>query len=346
MPADNIWDLAIEKARTTEKDESFQPKDSNIIFLGNKQSGKTSIIYRFVDRQEIPKPTLALEYLFGRRSRGLDTAKEVCHIWELGGGLLFTNLLEISITTENLLSLSVAIVLDLSVPEELWFTMETLLQACTDRIKDVLNLHAAKSKELKQILIDKAWKRVGENHEDKDKINPFPLPLVIFGSKYDIFQNMDPEKKKVISRCLRFVAHSNGAMLCFVSTKSENIITKSRALISSLVFGTSASKTVISDYNKPIYIPFGGDSFKSIGNLTSSDDSGKHFSRSIDMWKHIFLSHFPQVTSKLTVSEDPGKDPHFKERDIDIMRAQKDKELEEYRRELQKKRKEYDNLDY
>lgn len=346
MSADNIWDLAIQNSREIEKDESSQPKDSNIIFLGNKQSGKTSIIYRFVDRQEIPKPTLALEYLFGRRSRGLDTTKEVCHIWELGGGLLFTNLLEIPVIIENLMKLSVAIVLDLSVPEELWFTMENLLQTCSERIKDVLNSPAAKAKELKQTLTEQAWKRIGENHVDKDRINPFLLPLIIFGSKYDIFQNMDPEKKKVICRCLRFVSHNNGAMLCFVSTKSENTIAKSRALISNLVFGTSASKTVISDYNKPIYIPFGEDSFKSIGNLTSSDDTGKQFTRSIDMWKHIFLSHFPQVTTKLTLPEDPGKDPHFKERDIDIMRAQKDKELEEYRRELQKKRKDYNSFDY
>ena len=49
--------------------------------------------------------------------------------------------------------------------------------------------------------------------QDKDLLDPSPVPLAIVGSKYDIFQNFDPEKKKIISKTLRFVAHTNGASL-------------------------------------------------------------------------------------------------------------------------------------
>ena len=39
------------------------------------------------------------------------------------------------------------------------------------------------------------------------------IPLAILGTKYDIFQDFEPEKKKIICKTLRFVAHTNGASL-------------------------------------------------------------------------------------------------------------------------------------
>jgi len=39
------------------------------------------------------------------------------------------------------------------------------------------------------------------------------VPLVIVGTKFDLFQEFDPEKKKVIVKSLRFLAHTYGASL-------------------------------------------------------------------------------------------------------------------------------------
>ena len=44
-------------------------------------------------------------------------------------------------------------------------------------------------------------------------LDPLPISLGIIGTKYDIFQNLDPEKRKTICKTLRFVAHINGAAL-------------------------------------------------------------------------------------------------------------------------------------
>ena len=63
----------------------------------------------------------------------------------------------------------------------------------------------------------KAWRKFGSAHPDKDLLDPLPVPLTIFGTKYDIFQDFDPERKKMVCRTLRFVAHTNGASL-YVST--------------------------------------------------------------------------------------------------------------------------------
>jgi len=37
--------------------------------------GKSTIVLRFLDRDEPPKPTTALEYTFGRRARGTNLVR-------------------------------------------------------------------------------------------------------------------------------------------------------------------------------------------------------------------------------------------------------------------------------
>lgn len=49
--------------------------------------------------------------------------------------------------------------------------------------------------------------------QDKELLDPMLIPLAILGTKYDIFQDFEPEKKKIICKTLRFVAHTNGASL-------------------------------------------------------------------------------------------------------------------------------------
>lgn len=46
------------------------------------------------------------------------------------------------------------------------------------------------------------------------------------------------------------------------SNKMENTVLKVRALISNLLFGTTPSKTIVTDYDKPISIPTSMDSLE------------------------------------------------------------------------------------
>ena len=39
--------------------------------------------------------------------------------------------------------------------------------------------------------------------QDKDVMQPFLVPLIIIGGKYDLFQDNDPESKKIVCRALR-----------------------------------------------------------------------------------------------------------------------------------------------
>ena len=74
MTKQNIWDLAIaqqnqrrQKAATSST-LSEQHKETTLLFVGSRNVGKTTLIHRFLERQEPPKPTLALEYTFGRKT--------------------------------------------------------------------------------------------------------------------------------------------------------------------------------------------------------------------------------------------------------------------------------------
>ena len=105
--------------------------------------------------------------------------------------------------------------IDLSKPEELWFTLETLIGMLQSHLDIALKNPEATQHEIEEKLKQKSKAGQDEEHPDRDVIRPFPLPLIILGGKYDEFQNFDPEKKKIICKALRFFAHYHGASLEF-----------------------------------------------------------------------------------------------------------------------------------
>jgi hypothetical protein len=60
----------------------------------------------------------------------------------------------------------------------------------------------------------------------------------------------------------------------------------------------SFSKSISQDYNKPLLIPAGSDSMQQIGGsgATRMGTINKGPGAAVDRWKHIFTTHFPQVT--------------------------------------------------
>lgn len=334
-----MWDLAIDKANRSE-DEGKTAAENSVFLVGSKNSGKTSIIMRFLDRSEPPKPTVALEYTYARRAKGHNMAKDIGHIWELGGGAWLSKLLDIPVNPDSLLQMALILVVDLSNPGEIWFTLETLLAVARARIEALIAEMRHTVPNIRETLIRRAWERLGEDQTDKAMIDPFPIPLYIIGGKYDLFQELDSERRKVICKTLRFVAHSNGANLHFFSIKDEQLVTRVRAALTNHLFGTQPSKALQTEYNKPLAIPAGLDSLAAIGNVPLSDqDIGRVNARKpIDLWKHCFTSYFPQTASDNPAKvEDPAKDSKYAEAAIDALRAQKDEELERYLRQAERR---------
>ncbi|XP_033736080.1 cytoplasmic dynein 2 light intermediate chain 1-like isoform X1 [Pecten maximus] len=339
-----LWDLAVIQAND-KTNENTVSDDSAVFVIGGKGAGKTSIILRFLDRDEASKPTVALEYTFGRKAKGHNIAKDVGHIWELGGGTWLTKLMDVPLNPDTITHTALAIVVDLSKPNEIWFTLESLLAAAKSRIETIIAEMKPDFPNIKEELKKAAWKRVGEDHMDSTMMDPFLIPLIIIGGKYDIFQDFDSEKRKVICKTLRFIAHIHGASLQFFSIKQEQQVNKMRALISHHLFETSLSKTLQTEHNKPIQVAAGHDSLQQIGTPPLSDkDVGRINAKNpMQLWKHAYIAKFPQEASEDVTNpamvDDPAKDPQYKEAAIDSLRAQKDEELERYRRMSERKAK-------
>ena len=81
MP-DSIWDMAIEQQKQRDislsTTNSLKHKESSLLIVGSKGVGKTTLIQRLLERQDPAKPTLALEYTYGRRSN--QSLAKVCSI--------------------------------------------------------------------------------------------------------------------------------------------------------------------------------------------------------------------------------------------------------------------------
>ncbi|XP_074060993.1 cytoplasmic dynein 2 light intermediate chain 1 isoform X2 [Macrotis lagotis] len=319
MPSDSLWEIAkaeVKKKETSENGgDGIEICEKSVFFIGSKNGGKTTIILRCLDRDEPPKPTLALEYTYGRKAKGHNTPKDIAHFWELGGGTSLLDLISIPITNETLRTFSLVLVLDLSKPNDLWPTMENLLQVTKSHVdKLIMKLGKTNPKaaaEMKQ----KIWSNIQKDHPD-----------------------FDSEKRKIICKTLRFVSHYYGATLMFAS-KSEALLLKIRGVINQLAFGIDKSKSISVDQNKPLFIPAGLDSLSQIGSPpVSENEIGKlHAQTPMELWKKVYEKIFPPKSSSTSKeTRDPARDPQYAETEVDEMRAQKDQELEHYKKNSSK----------
>ncbi|KAM9720434.1 cytoplasmic dynein 2 light intermediate chain 1 isoform 2-T2 [Dama dama] len=316
MPSETLWEIAkaeVEKRRSTGSEgDGVEVGEKSVFFIGSKNGGKTTIILRCLDRDEPPKPTLALEYTYGRRAKGHNTPKDIAHFWELGGGTSLLDLISIPITSDTLRTFSIVLVLDLSKPNDLWPTMENLLQATKLNVDKVIMKLGKKNSKAASEMRQKMWSNMQKDHPDRELIDPFPIPLVIIGSKYDIFQ---------------------------FTSKSEALLLKIRGVINQLAFGIDKSKSICVDQNKPLFITAGLDSLSQIGSPPLPDnDIGKLHARSpMELWKKVYEKLFPPKSiNTLKDVRDPAQDPQYAESEVDEMRIQKDQELEQYKRSSSK----------
>ncbi|KAF6721467.1 Cytoplasmic dynein 2 light intermediate chain 1 [Oryzias melastigma] len=346
ITSDSLWELAAAEVQQQESEEETV-SERTVFLMGSKAGGKTSILLRCLERDEPPKPTLALEYTFGRRARGHNTPKDIAHLWELGGGTSLSDLVQIPVTPVSVGSLSVILVLDLSKPNDLWVTSEKLLQAAQTQVEKVFS-QSQKTKpgaKNQSVQLHKFYLKTIQSNifsfdqQDRELISPFPVPLLIIGSKYDLFQEFDSEKKKVVSKTLRFIAHYYAASLVFTSIKSESLMSKTKSFFSHLAFGLDRGKTLSSDFSKTLIIPAGSDSFSQIGppSVTDVDITSLHAKNPKDLWRKVYEHVFPhQNAGEQKELKDPSKDPQYSEPQIDAMRAQKDQELEQYKKNAAK----------
>ncbi|KAJ3212698.1 Cytoplasmic dynein 2 light intermediate chain 1 [Clydaea vesicula] len=314
----DIWSLIKEKNAIKEKKPTEDREvaiESYVLFVGDKNSGKSELIVRFLDREEKKvDATVALQYTFCRRTRGVNSIKDVAHLWELAGGIFLSELINVPITEFNLQSLTYVIVLDLSEPQDILTNLENYLDKFWNRVNSIFkNLEQRGSKRPKN-LKNLSWKKFGSEHPDKDYLTPSPLPIIIVGNKFDVFRNFEP-----------YVAHKNGASLIYTAHRDENSIMKFRNLLNHLTFKTKQPSGFVVDTNKPLFIQAGSDAFSAIGyppSMSANRESiNIHNFVPYQTWKTDFEKYFPKKAELQDIKLDFSRYP---EPVIDSMRDQKE----------------------
>lgn len=138
---------------------------------------------------------------------------------------------------------------------------------------------------------------------------------------YSNVVDTDPAIKKHVGRCLRSVAHAIGAALIYYSSQHSALSKMVRDTFNHFGFGSPSKpfRSIIVDYNEPLIIWFGTDSWQNIGvGPTNSERIAITYGAQI-----------PQIdrNSEYILPNDPAKDTNFREAIIDELRAQKDDEL-------------------
>jgi GTPase SAR1 family protein len=197
-------------------------EESCILFVGDKQSGKSTLINHFLGThnkglaEDRDKPTLAMQYYFARaemhsKDSGV-TTDSIANIWEFGGGIpkaAIEEFLSIPLHSDRVKTSLVVIVINLAAVEDVipslveWLRLtRTVVMACSK----------------------------GEQHPGSKRSNgnslsatktEFPVPLLIVGNKYDSFLRVEKTKRDAITMALRSLACINCATLVFACNHDE-----------------------------------------------------------------------------------------------------------------------------
>jgi dynein light intermediate chain 2 len=173
---------------------------------------------------DVPKATEGMEYNYARKTHATNIErKDVAHIWEISGTRQFadeaTEQENIFMGMRQITTAVVLIVLDLSKPHDVLPTLEYWLSRVRARTDSTFGKLEKRGSKLPEQLRSRSKRVFGAAHEDAKEVGVIAhsgVTVVIAATKYDAFKNADAELKKVMSRTLRFLAHSNSAGLFYL----------------------------------------------------------------------------------------------------------------------------------
>ena len=168
--ADEKPQLKLDRSKTLWENIAAKPQqvaetqEVNMIVLGSKRGGKSTLIQRFIKRDEtsIPRPNTALDYSHGRKEEGKKI--QTAHFWEVGGGSDLHMLADVVLTPENIHTVSALVILDLSDPCTLWDTLFSSLNRISKRSNECFAKMRSKNNNTPDRLLQRHRRKVGEDH--------------------------------------------------------------------------------------------------------------------------------------------------------------------------------------
>ncbi|XP_034938573.1 cytoplasmic dynein 2 light intermediate chain 1 [Chelonus insularis] len=256
----------------------------SVIIIGDKGVGKTTLMYKFLEKDEVTKPTLAMDYCFGRKTSKQMT-KDLIHVWEIGhlAPSLISAALAGAFSIHPMELTTLIIMINLSTPEKLWYTLEECLTAAKNAITMICDSNTIEA------LIEKRKKASTAGYAKF--IDPFPLNLSIVGGQYDKIKNLELSTKELIGKTLRAISFHLKADLQYYSSKDNTLVRKMRESMSHYGFDSSSIKDSQLDYKNALIIPASSADFSAIEFQNYSLDHPELF---FDTIKSIYLDQFAE----------------------------------------------------
>lgn len=340
---ESIFAKLVEEQQKLSTEEEFA-NDIVLLVCGMKKTGKTSLIDRFnnatKDEKDVPKPTVALDYKYARFALENSTSKVLAHIYDLGGDENVEEMVKIPMSPAASGNMVLAITVDLSEPHSTIPSLERWLKILRERVTQSLQALAKESANGQKRVSECQATRMAtwEEHPDKASLLPFPVPLVIFATKYDVLlSDVDPEKRKGLCKALRYFAHAHGATLVFTSIKDKASLNTMRNVLRQMLFGVAPKGGIAEqlDPSKPICVLAGKDNLQSIGAPQGTDGGEQS-------WRNLAAHLFPDANpsakgGKRSEADQVGEElPKYSESGIDGMVEQRLEELQQYRRQVER----------
>ena len=273
-------------------ENSSEENSKNLIIIGPKKSGKTTIFNLLTTGEAHLSDythTCGINYGFMRLQK---SKKKIINIYEIGGGIENLSRISTLINNKNLNSTLIFLILDFQTPEN---ALNTLI-IYNEQLRKILS--SVIEKEYLDEIINSKNSQYTKIKKDSS-VNLIPINIYVIGNKYDILEKIEEEKLKWIGLTLRYQCVINGMNLIFYSSNNEKYKNILQSTVSYYAFNQSQIENIYKYSQKnelyALYTQFYNDSLEEIGEPRVIHSSGKSTN---DRWIETYNALFMNVKKK------------------------------------------------
>ena len=273
-------------------ENSSEENSKNLIIIGPKKSGKTTI-FNLLSTGEAHLSdyihTCGINYGFMRLQK---SKKKIINIYEIGGGIENLSRISTLINNKNLNNTLIFLILDFQTPEN---ALNTLI-IYNEQLRKILS--SVIEKEYLDEIINSKNSQYTKIKKDSS-VNLIPINIYVIGNKYDILEKIEEEKLKWIGLTLRYQCVINGMNLIFYSSNNDKYKNILQSTVSYYAFNQSQIENIYKYSQKnelyALYTQFYNDSLEEIGEPRVIHSSGKSTN---DRWIETYNALFMNVKKK------------------------------------------------
>jgi hypothetical protein len=163
-------------------------EEKNIIILGDKASGKSTILNNIIgtnNNKENYSPTSGISFNYLRQQIG--QRKILLNLYEIGGGIDNIELIKTLINEENFSNTIFILILDFNNPENVLKSLKNYIIELNTIIKNLFSQDI-----LLEIIENKKNKFLNRNtNNDYKRLTFFPAEIYVIGNKYDSLEKRE-----------------------------------------------------------------------------------------------------------------------------------------------------------